>query len=151
MNQTTKQTILVFGTFDLIHEGHLNFFKQARKLAKNPYLVVSIARDQNVKKIKGRAPQTSERSRRLRVAKIPQVDSAVLGGLKNHIPHIVKLNPQIIALGYDQKAYVQGLRHALAEVQVFPKILRLKPFKPHIYKTSLLRVKHGQKGENHLK
>ncbi len=141
MNQKAKQTILVFGTFDLIHEGHLSFFEQARKLSQNPLLVVSIARDQNVKKIKGQRPRNSEQSRRRQIAKLPQVDLAVLGGLRNHIPHIVKINPDYIALGYDQKAYVKGLRQDLRQAGILPKILRLKPFKPKVYKTSILRAK----------
>ena len=41
---------MVFGTFDILHQGHLDFFKQARKLVANPFLVVSVARDVNVKK-----------------------------------------------------------------------------------------------------
>ena len=49
-----KTRIMVFGTFDGIHRGHLHFFKQARGLVKNPYLIVSVARDVNVKRIKGR-------------------------------------------------------------------------------------------------
>ena len=48
------EKIMVFGTFDGVHKGHINFFKQARVLSKNPYLIVSIARDKNVKKIKGK-------------------------------------------------------------------------------------------------
>ena len=47
-----KIRIMVFGTFDGLHEGHLDFFKQARQLSKNPFLIVSIARDKNVKIIK---------------------------------------------------------------------------------------------------
>ena len=39
---------MVFGTFDGLHKGHINFFQQAVKLAKNSYLIVSIARDKNV-------------------------------------------------------------------------------------------------------
>ena len=50
MNHKVK--IMAFGTFDILHAGHLNFFKQARKLSKYPFLIVSVARDVNVKKIK---------------------------------------------------------------------------------------------------
>ena len=41
---------MVFGTFDGLHKGHLNFFKQAKKLAQKSFLIVSIARDLNVLK-----------------------------------------------------------------------------------------------------
>ena len=42
--------VMVFGTFDGLHEGHLDFFRQAREYGD--YLIVAVARDVNVKKIK---------------------------------------------------------------------------------------------------
>ena len=66
--------IMVFGTFDGLHQGHFNFFKQARALKtlvpgqaknfmKNSFLIVSIARDKNVFKIKGKSPGKNEKER----------------------------------------------------------------------------------------
>lgn len=152
MSQTVKQQkILVFGTFDMIHDGHVRFFEQARQLAQNPFLVVSIARDRNVKKIKGRLPRKNEQARRRLVAKNSLVDQVILGGVYKHIPHIVKLRPDIIALGYDQTAYVGGLRKDLAKAGLRPKIARLKAYKPAVFKTSLLSNKPSQKSKNQLK
>ena len=41
---------MLFGTFDGLHEGHFDLFRQAKKYGD--YLVVVVARDVNVKKIK---------------------------------------------------------------------------------------------------
>lgn len=131
--------IMLFGTFDILHKGHLNMFKQARALAKNPYLIVSIARDVNVKKIKGKKPSNSEKKRLKVIGKSALVNKAVLGGLKNHIPHILKEKPQIIALGFDQRAYVANLKKELKNNGLEIKVIRLKPFKRHIYRSSLLK------------
>ncbi len=133
-----RTRIMLFGTFDLIHPGHLHLFKQARKLAKNPFLIVSIARDSNVKKIKEHLPKNSQSKRQQQISKVPLVDKVVLGGARSHIPHIIKERPDIIALGYDQTAYTKGLCQDLAARGLKVKIIRLKPHKPHIYKTSLL-------------
>ena len=138
MNKVKTVRILIFGTFDIVHPGHLHLFKQARALAKNPYLIVSLARDKNVLRIKGKAPRSSETKRLARVKALPEVDKAMLGALKDYIAPIVKVSPDIIALGYDQTAYVSGLRQALKAKGSNPKIVRLKPHKPHLYKTSLL-------------
>src|SRR3989344_5946032 len=48
--------IMIFGTFDMLHEGHLDFFRQARSLAAGPHLIVSIARDASVARVKGAPP-----------------------------------------------------------------------------------------------
>jgi len=136
-----KTKIMVFGTFDGLHKGHLNFFRQAKNFTKNSFLIVSIARDKNVFKIKGFFPRLSERARMNLVRKCILVDQVVLSGIKNHIPHIVKICPDIIALGYDQKAYVKNLKKDLKNNNILVKIIRLKPFKKNIYKNHLLKIK----------
>jgi cytidyltransferase-like protein len=135
--------IMVFGTFDGLHKGHLDFFKQARKLSENPYLIVSIARDKNVKKIKGQYSILNERKRVLLVKKSKLVDKVVLSGINNHLPHIAKEIPNIIALGYDQKSYIKNLRKDLKNKGILVKVVRLKPYKEKIYKNRLLKKKRG--------
>ena len=38
-----KTRIMVFGTFDGLHKGHLDFFKQAKNFIENSFLIVSIS------------------------------------------------------------------------------------------------------------
>ena len=94
-----KVKIMVFGTFDGIHKGHLNFFKQARNLSKNPFLIVSIARDKNVKRIKGIETILNEKKRLVLVKRIKKVNKVVLSDVRDYLPHIIKTRPEIIALG----------------------------------------------------
>ncbi len=136
-----KNKIMVFGTFDFLHQGHLNFFKQARRLAKNPFLVVSIARKTNVLKIKGHLPAQSEKQRLAAVKRSGLANKVVLGGTISYLPHILKERPDIIALGYDQVFYVDNLKADLAKSGLHPKIVRLKAYKPTIHKSSLLKLK----------
>src|SRR5437762_372631 len=119
--------VMVFGTFDIIHPGHRNFFAQARALAADPYLIVSVARDKNAARIKGRVPRYTESQRAARLKKISKIDKVILGGIDDHLPHILKQKPDIIALGHDQKAYVRGLRAALKAAGLKTKTVRLKP------------------------
>ena len=133
-----KSRIMVFGTFDGVHKGHLNFFKQARKLAPKSFLIVSVARDRNVLKIKGNSPVLNEKKRIALIKKCKLVDKVVLSGVRNHIPHIIKEYPDIIALGYDQKAYVKNLGKDLEKQGLFVKIVRIKPYREKIYKNHLL-------------
>jgi cytidyltransferase-like protein len=140
MRIAPKTKIMVFGTFDILHKGHLNFFKQARKLSRNPFLIVSVARDINVKKIKGVFSIKKEKQRLAEIKKCLLVDRATLGGVKNYIAHIKKQSPQIIALGYDQKAYVKNLKADLKTAGINAKIVRLKAFYPKVYKSSFLKA-----------
>lgn len=142
--KSETKRIMIFGTFDMVHKGHSNFFKQARALAQNPFLIVSIARDSNVLKIKGRRPRHTQQQRRKAVGLSPEVDKVVIGAAGDHMPHIIKEKPDIIALGYDQVAYVRGLKTSLKKAGLPTKVVRLKSHKPHLYKTSLLRSKQAK-------
>lgn len=134
-----KTRVMIFGTFDELHKGHLNFFKQARSFMKNSFLIVSIARDKNVLRIKGKYPDRNERARMALVKKCRLADKVVLSGINDSLPHILKMRPDIIALGYDQKAYVKNLKKDLKNKGLLVEIVRLKPYKEEIYKNHLLK------------
>ncbi|MEK7588507.1 MAG: adenylyltransferase/cytidyltransferase family protein [Patescibacteria group bacterium] len=136
-----KTKLMVFGTFDGLHKGHLDLFKQAKALSENPYLVVSIARDKNVLKIKGKRPFLNEKKRLGLVKNCILVDRVVLAGIREHLPHILKEKPEIIVLGYDQTFYVKNLKNDLKKRGLFVRIVRMKPYKEHIYKNHLLNKK----------
>lgn len=139
---------MVFGAFDVLHAGHINFFHQARKLAKNPFLIVSVARDVNVKKIKGKNSLFKEQQRLKAVGQLAIVDKAVLGGRAGYLPHILDERPGIIALGYDQTAYTRNLAQKLHKMGLTVKIMRLKPYRHKIYKSSLYKTKYIKHGKN---
>ncbi len=131
------KTVLVFGTFDLLHPGHKYFLKQAKKLGN--FLIVVVAREQTVKKIKGFKPTQTERERKNNLKKNNYVDRVVMGNLKNPYYIIKKIKPDIIALGYDQNSFTANLPQALKTLQLTPKIIRLKPFFPDRFKTSIIK------------
>ena len=143
--------VMVFGVFDLLHPGHLNFLIQAKELGDK--LIVSVARDLNVFKVKGQRPMHEENLRLKNLSLLPIVDKVVLGGLKDPWPHIQKERPDIIALGYDQKVYVSNQeagnskqeRRLEEELQKHglkkTRVIRLKPHWPQVYKSKILRAK----------
>lgn len=134
--------IMIFGTFDTVHPGHEDFFRQARALAPDPFLVVSIARDSAVTRTKNAAAQNDELVRLQVVGAHPFVDYALLGDEIGYMAHIRKVKPDIIALGYDQRGeYIVDLKRDLKESELPTRIVRLKAHKPEIYKTSKLLAK----------
>lgn len=131
---------MLFGTFDMVHEGHENLFLQARALAPHPHLIVSVARDSAALRSKGSLPSRREAERLALVAAHPLVDEAVFGDESGYVQHIVLARPDIIALGYDQRGeYVENLEKDLAAAGLRPRIVRLSAYRPDIFKSSKLR------------
>lgn len=131
--------IMVFGTFDMVHRGHEDLFLQARALAPHPYLIVSVARDAVVMRVKGVAPRHTEEARRQVLERHHLVDEAVLGDAEGYMAHLREARPDVIALGYDQEGeYVQNLQNDLHDAELATRIVRLRPFHPDIYKTTKL-------------
>lgn len=125
--------VMVFGTFDIFHEGHKSYIKQARE--HGDFVLAVVARDVNVKKIKGNSPKNNEELRLSTVAKSGLVDLAILGSEDNPYKIIEDQKPDVIALGYDQTSYTAGLQEAFPDIE----IVRLESYKPEIYKSSKLK------------
>lgn len=135
MERAGPRKVMVFGTFAVLHPGHLYFFKKAKEHGKK--LIVVVARDATVRKIKGFLPKLDERARREMVGAIKFVDEAVLGDKFDWYKLILKYKPDVICLGYDQGT-PKNFREELRKRGVAAKIFRLKSYKPKRYKSSKL-------------
>jgi len=125
------KTVMCFGTFDKLHPGHLSYLKQARKYGDK--LVVVVARDQNVIKIKGRLPREDEKARLKKVVNSELADKVVLGQMEDRLSVVKKYKPDVVCLGYDQEVSLDELK------KVFKgKIVRCRAYKNDIYKSSLI-------------
>ena len=126
--------IVVAGTFEIIHPGHIYLFKEA---AKYGVVYVIVARDKNVEKFKGRKPIIPE-SQRLEVVKsIRYVDYAILGDENDILRPIIEIKPDIIILGYDQKINEEWLKKELESRGLkHVKIIRLGKLEGELYSSS---------------
>ena len=128
---------MVFGTFDIFHKGHEDFFRQAQEFGE--YLIVVVARDENVLKIKGRLPRNGEIIRQKKIVESELADKVVLGNLVDKYKVIQGFKPGVICLGYDQRVSEDELKEKLIEFGFDKtKIIRLNSFHPEIYKSSKL-------------
>jgi FAD synthetase len=119
---------MVAGTFDIIHEGHIKMLWSAKSLAGDDgELVVVVARDENVRKYKKREPILEESIRAYIVKNLKPVDRVVLGE-RDPIESVLKLRPDVIALGYDQWADENWLREELLKRGLDVEIVRLPRF-----------------------
>jgi len=131
-----KKKVLLFGTFDVLHPGHEALFKQARRYGAK--LTVILARDHTIKKIKKHEPVYGERARKRALEKSGLVDHVVLGSLQDKYRTIKKIKPDVICLGYDQTNFVGALGERIKSFKLKTRIVRLKPFKPNLYKSTIL-------------
>ncbi|MBT4632191.1 FAD synthase [Candidatus Peregrinibacteria bacterium] len=133
---------MAFGTFDYFHAGHENYLKQAKALGDQ--LIVVIARDDTVRKVKNKTPMYSERKRLRDVSKSEHVDKAVIGYSEDKYKVIKKYKPNILALGYDQFVFTYGLKQLFIKEGLNTKVVRLHPFEPNTFKSSLIRANATQ-------
>jgi len=132
-------TVLVSGTFDGVHEGHRNYFQQARALGHR--LICIVGRDSMTKKIKGKQPKRSEKERVKAVKQCAEIDRVYLGIEGDDaavFDFTASLEPDIIALGYDQYAYVNGLAAEMEKRGREVEVKKLRPFEPHRFKSSVI-------------
>lgn len=87
------------GTFDVLHPGHLHYFRKSAELGDE--LVVVIARDSRVNDRKNLV--FSEEERREMVEALEVVDRAVLGTEGDIYETVREIDPDVITLGYDQE------------------------------------------------
>ncbi|MBI4137626.1 MAG: tRNA pseudouridine(55) synthase TruB [Candidatus Sungbacteria bacterium] len=133
------KTVLVSGTFDGLHEGHRSYFQQARTYGQR--LICIVARDSIAEKIKGKKPRHTEKERVAFIKQCPDIDRVYLGveGPDEKIyGFTASLAPDVIALGYDQKAYTKNLAAEMKKRGLKTSVVRLKPHRAEKFKSSIL-------------
>lgn len=132
--------VLVTGAFDGLHQGHVDFFKQAKALGD--HLIVIVARDETIKRVKKRTSYNTEDSRLATVGQVSHVDTAILGHHTDPYQRIVEYLPDIIALGYDQQIFTENLKNELKKRGILVEIVRLQPYEPEQFKSSKFGYKN---------
>ena len=131
--------VLAFGSFDPLHEGHQDFLRQAKALGD--HLTVVVARNSSILASKGYQPPASEEARLAAVATVSGVNTALLGNKSAHHYELLKeLKFDVLVLGYDQLPTDAEVIQALKDIGKHDvQVVRLKPFQPEKYKSTLLR------------
>jgi FAD synthetase len=133
--------VMAGGSFDIIHPGHLETLEQARALGDS--LIVSVARDATYRRNKKREPQHNEALRQKLVSSLHIVDMAVLGSEHDILETAVMLEPDIVALGYDQTHSETLIQDDLLKRGLKVKVVRLRSSIPEVKTSSLLKKENG--------
>jgi cytidyltransferase-like protein len=96
-----SKKVFVSGCYDLLHGGHIAFFKTASAYGD---LYVSIGRDENLLQLKGKSPVFSEEERLYIVRSVRYVHDAFLAsgmGMLDFEPDLRRIKPDIFIVNYD--------------------------------------------------
>ncbi len=119
--------VVATGVFEILHPGHIMFLTEAKKLCNGGELIVILARDENIKKHK-RSIIIPENQRLGVIKALAVVDFAVLGDKMDMFRPILEINPDIIALGPNQKFDENELKKKLRERYMNVGVVRIKKF-----------------------
>jgi FAD synthetase len=118
------ETVLAFGTFDGLHLGHHHFLRSAWALGDR--LVVSVARDEHVRALKGKEPANDEETRLAAVDALKEVDEAILSDEELGSFHVIEdIEPDIIAIGHDQDDLAEAIQEWLDREGREAQIIRI--------------------------
>ncbi|MFW9946970.1 MAG: adenylyltransferase/cytidyltransferase family protein [Candidatus Odinarchaeota archaeon] len=137
-----KKKVLVAGTFDIIHPGHIFLFNEAAKIGD---VYVIVATDNNRELYSGERPIIPEQQRLEVVKSIKNVKEARLGRRDNDtLKTVEEINPDIILLGPDQKYDMKTLKEGLKKKglnHIEVKRMKLYYDKYALHSSSLIKRK----------
>jgi len=138
--RASRKRVLVGGVFDILHPGHLFLLKKAKERGR---VVVVVARDSTVIRVKGRPPILPEKYRALMLKGLKYVDEVVLGEEGFDVKEILRrLKPDIVLLGPDQASLEPLIRESTKELGLKIEVIRIREsLKCEVCKTSKILEK----------
>lgn len=120
--------VMVFGVFDGLHNGHRAFLKEAK--SHGDYLIVVLAQDHIVERLKGHLPEINLAGRLEHLKKEDGVDEVIIGDSELGVWEVVKKHqPQIIAVGHDQQLLKESLeKHCVEKALLFCPVLKVMSY-----------------------
>jgi len=118
--------VMATGTFDLLHQGHIYYLKEAKKLGDK--LAVVVATDSTVRRLK-HEPVNPEEIRLTLIKELKVVDEAYIGHDDDMYEIVEEIKPDIIALGFDQIHDENKIKKELEKRKIDVKVERLEEFK----------------------
>jgi len=95
-----KKIVFTNGCFDILHQGHMRYLSEAKKLGD--YLIVGVNSDRSIRNIKGNnRPLMSEEARAELLAALCFVDGVVIFTEDDPLAIIKYLQPHILVKGAD--------------------------------------------------
>jgi D-beta-D-heptose 7-phosphate kinase/D-beta-D-heptose 1-phosphate adenosyltransferase len=110
--------VMVNGTFDILHRGHIELLNFAK--SKGDRLLVAIDTDRRVKELKGEdRPVNNQEDRKFHLENLKAVDGVMFFDTKEELIEIMKgWNPNVYVKGSDWKAST-GTAHQYSKEVIY--------------------------------
>jgi FAD synthetase len=129
--------VLVFGTFDVLHPGHIYFLRQAKR--KGDWLIASVARDEYVRQTKRREPVHLQGERIEKLLETGLVDEAHLSDEDvGNYGVVSRAKPNVVCFGHDQSSLRSNFEGWLEERELSIATHVVSAFHPERYKSSII-------------
>jgi len=125
-----QRVVLASGVFDLLHLGHVKFLEEAKRAGgEDSKLIVVVARDSTVQRMKGVKPIISEENRRALVEALKVVDEAILGFEEMDMGKVLEsVKPDVVAVGYDQDGIEAEVKRVIEERALPIEVVKIGKF-----------------------
>src|SRR3989344_9024202 len=129
--------VAVWGKFDGLHKGHIEFLRHARELGDELYVI--IISDNAVKENTGKFPEKIAEKRKEDLLKLGFMNEVYLShSFKNSLEFILRLKPDIFAFGHDQKTkWEEQLQNYLSSKNLHLKYIHLEVYYNGIHASNL--------------
>jgi len=130
MGERAGKRVLASGAFELLHPGHVRFLVEAKRVGgEGSRLIVVVARDETIRRRKGREPILGEEARKEIISMLKPVDEVILG----HVPFsfekvIEEVKPDIVVFGYDQEDLMREFMKFVESRGLNVKVVKLGKF-----------------------
>jgi len=140
LGRSSLKVVLAGGVFDIIHPGHIHTLNAAKALGD--VLIVVIATDKTAEKQKKRLPLHNQDQRKMLVDALSVVDLSVVGHEGDIFKTVEFIQPQIIALGYDQVHQEKFITEGCKKLNLDVRVARLQSPIPEV-SSSTIEKKYG--------
>lgn len=132
-------TVLVFGTFDLLHPGHVYFLKQVARYGR---VTIALTPDELCVYYKEKAAVNPFSARRQRLLRLSSVANVIAADDRPGDFGIVKrVAPDTVIFGYDQHSLMEAFKNRLPELDVVPpRVVTIAPYRTELYQSSRFRA-----------
>ena len=111
--------VITFGTFDVLHIGHVSILERARSLGD--YLIVGVSSDELNRRKKGRSPVYCQEHRIQIISALRCVDEVfVEESLEKKAEYIARFSADLLVMGDDWKGRFDEMRE-LCDVAYLPR------------------------------